>query len=490
MINSIQHFTESGIKNLEAIKENFMRNPKDIASFVNNSKEEFIKFLVEYLGETFTECDQMLRDSMKRTLDYVIVKRDRKSLITSVGEIHFEKTLFKNKETGIREYLLDRILGIEPNERMTEDAEERLLYEAVQTSYRRAGEECSILDSVSKQTVMNKLHGLMFPPLKAIPAAKKIVDYLYIDADEDHIALQYRDKKGDLVTNGQGRKKNNVLAKLVYVYEGVEAESPKSCRHRLINPYYFSGIYKGKDNQKLWDSVYEYMDSHYDLSKVKIIYLNSDGGGWIKEGASRFSGVVKVLDGFHLSQYLFKMTGHLLDSASDACDELRDAIKNGSKPSFISVVDKVLIYAETDKARARINNCRDYILNNWKPAKARLHSRDKVHGCSAEGHVSHVLASRMSSRPMGWSLKGGDKMARLRAYYWNKGDILNLVRFQKENHLLASGGEDIVLSASEIFLSEGCKENNDIGKYADVMRASLSSDAKKYVWFNANIWGL
>lgn len=30
-------------------------------------------------------------------------------------------------------------------------------------------------------------------------------------------------------------------------------------------------------------------------------------------------------------------------------------------------------------------------------------NKEGVIGCSAEGHVSHVLSSRMSSRPMGWS---------------------------------------------------------------------------------------
>lgn len=38
-------------------------------------------------------------------------------------------------------YLLDRIIGLEKHERITEDAQARMLKEAVQTSYRRAGEK-------------------------------------------------------------------------------------------------------------------------------------------------------------------------------------------------------------------------------------------------------------------------------------------------------------------------------------------------------------
>lgn len=52
-------------------------------------------------------------------------------------------------------------------------------------------------------------------------------------------------------------------------------------------------------------------------------------------------------------------------------------------------------------------------------AKLRLRHQNGVKGSSTEGHVSHVLSSRMSSRPMGWSIKGATKMAKLRAYELN-----------------------------------------------------------------------
>ena len=49
------------------------------------------------------------------------------------------------------------------------------------------------------------------------------------------------------------------------------------------------------------------------------------------------------------------------------------------------------------------------------------------YGCSAEGHVSHVLSARMSSRPMAWGIAGADKMAKLRAFYFNGGDFTKLL---------------------------------------------------------------
>lgn len=72
-----------------------------------------------------------------------------------------------------------------------------------------------------------------------------MVDYLYIDADEDHVSLQFKEKKGDLAIGENNWKNNCVLAKLVYVYEGIGKEAPKSKRNRLVNPHYFSGVYDG-----------------------------------------------------------------------------------------------------------------------------------------------------------------------------------------------------------------------------------------------------
>ena len=159
------------------------------------------------------------------------------------------------------EYLLDRVLGMEKHERMTEDAEARMLKEAVQTSYRRGGEESNLESSVSKQTVKNRIHTLEFPKNTEKPENKREVEYLYIEADEDHTSLQFREIKGDLIKNENHQKNNCLITKLVYAHEGIEPEAPKSKRYRLINPYYFCRVCEGKDNERFWDEIYGYQIS-------------------------------------------------------------------------------------------------------------------------------------------------------------------------------------------------------------------------------------
>ena len=361
----------------------------------------------------------------------------------------------------------------------------------MQTSYRRCGEETSILDTVSKQTVMKKIHALRFPPEDEALEEKKVVKALFIDADEAHVSLQYRNKKGDLTRNDNGRKNNSVIEKLVYCYEGIEEETPGSKRHRLINPHYFCSDSAGEDNKSFWERIYAYIDSHYDMGQLEKIYINGDGGAWMEEGKKGIAGVVVTMDEFHLQKYLTKITSHLMDSRFDAISELRKIIMHKNKKEFNDYVDYVKSdLRENDlKTEEGIEAGRAYILNNWMPCKVRLGSRRKLPGCSAEGHVSHVLASRMTSRPMGWSKRGAGQMGRLRAYYYNGGDMLELVRFQRQELKEAVGYEMTYCSVPEILKSE-TNRHYELGKYMASMQGSLSDDIRKKLKIIHHIRGL
>lgn len=289
--------------------------------------------------------------------------------------------------------------------------------------------------------------------------------------------------------NEKHQKNNCLITKLIYVHEGIEKEAPKSKRNQLVNPYYFCGTSYGEENTAFWDEVYEYISNHYDLDKVKKIYLNADGGTWIKSGMKRIAGITFVLDEFHLEKYLTKLTSHMKDSREDATKELRMAIRHKNKNDFEEIVERLENCLESEAGLKRIAEAREYILSNWTAAKLRLKRQDGVKGSSTEGHVSHVLSDRMSSRPMGWSIKGATKMAKLRAYEMNGGDMLELARYQKRNMPKAAGAEYDVLSSTQIIQSEK-NRHGKLAKYVDSISHSMSLQNKKMVYFNSQIWGL
>ena len=305
------------------------------------------------------------------------------------------KILFKNKVTGEYEYLLDRIMGIGKHARMTEDAEARILEEAVQSSYRKGGENAAITeDAVSKEAVMNRIHSLQFPKAEPLPE-KKTLKYLYIDADEDHVALQYLKEKGDI----KKPRTNTVMPKLVYVYEGISTENG---RNELINKKHFGGVYEGGEAiETLWKEVSEYIEKSYDTEKLEKIYINGDGAAWIRSGQRIIEKGKFVLDRFHMHKYIIGATSHLKDSAEDARSEIYRAIHRKNKKQAEEAFGKILAVTEGEARRKAVETSRDYILGNWAGIMQWVRDKNKEVECSAEGHVSHIYADRMSSRPLG-----------------------------------------------------------------------------------------
>ncbi len=220
------------------------------------------------------------------------------------------------------------------------------------------------------------------------------------------------------------------MPRLVYVYEGIRAEGE---RHELVQVKYFGGGYEGSEgNQALWKEVYDYIENAYDGEYLERIYVNGDGAEWIRSGARQHGKAKFVLDRYHMHKYIIAATSHLKDSAPDVRSELWRAINGKKKKDAEKVFERILDITESEGKRKAVEASRQYILGNWAAIMNGVKNRkDNIH-CSAEGHVSHIYSDRMSSRPLGWSIVGADRMARLRVYKKNGGDMLELVRYQKK----------------------------------------------------------
>lgn len=77
-------------------------------------------------------------------------------------------------------------------------------------------------------------------------------------------------------------------------------------------------------------------------------------------------------------------------------------------------------------------------------------------------------------------------MAQIRAYYYNHGDMLELVKYQKEELPKAVGNEESFYSITDIMSSERSRQGK-MGKYFDSMQTSLTLDTRKKIYFNSNM---
>jgi hypothetical protein len=345
MINSIQHFNEFGVVKIKEIIKNFVSECKDVADLVLELQSILFELGRSIITEVLEDMDEELRESRERKKHWEIVRKDGASLLTSFGEIHYRRTYYKPKAGGQRRYLVDSLVGIEPHDRVSSDVVINALEEAIDSSYRKAGEVACYEDRISKQAVMNKVHKIEISEPELEVEEKRKVKILYIEADEDHVALQQSTSKDG------SRKHNTIMPKLVYVHEGIDAEKSSAKRKVLKNVRYFGGVL---NSEELWLKVSEYISKQYDEDLIETVDISGDGASWIRQGCDWIPKSRFVLDSYHLNKYAKVATSHLEDK--DLYQELMDAIEWPDKGMLKKVYKKILAATESDTKKVAVKD--------------------------------------------------------------------------------------------------------------------------------------
>ena len=249
MYKSIIEFIEKGTIKIEKItKESLLSG--NMMCFEEELFDTVLGFGRSLYQEILESIEQTIRNSeVRRQSYYVEHKEDHRTLLTRFGNLEIKRAYYSSKQDGKGVYLLDKYIGLDSNEKVSLAAKAHALREAVETSYRKGGEEACLTDDVvTKQTVKNLIHDLEVEMPEEIPEKKKQIKTLHIQADEDHAALQFYRKKGDLRISENGRKSNTVMPKLILLYEDIMEEGKLgSKRYRLTGKHYFGGVYEGAE---------------------------------------------------------------------------------------------------------------------------------------------------------------------------------------------------------------------------------------------------
>lgn len=468
-------------------EQDFFENPDSFYELETSVKSSTDSFAASFLGTILSELDQTIRNTSWRKQRYTVQRNDKRTLVSSVGDISFECTYYKSVDKSIGfTHLLEDYIGLERNERLTECAEVQLLTEALKTSYAEAANILPSKQKLSKTTVLNKVHGIAEEIPDTIYDVPKEVTYLYIEADEDHVAEQHGPH-----TDESSNK--SFISKLIYLYE-YKQDNPKcSGKKELVNKYYFSGLYPGEEgNRRLWMKVNSFIEHNYDYEKLKKIFICGDGAAWIKSGVNYLDKAVFCADKYHLMKYVNAAAAQMLDEKDEVKSEIWHLLysnKKHARSNFDSYTSRMLLSA---KNGAKVEDLRKYVLGNWSAVRRTLRNK-LVNGCSAESHVSHVLSDRLSSRPMGWSQTGADRMSKLRCYDRNNGraQIIELVKYSRsQRKLLATGTETI--APSELPLRSLLATHYNLSRsYIDRIQAHMPyGTAKKALSIQEQIWSL
>jgi len=384
-IGEVVEFFDSGI-------------PRKVEEMEETLKEKSDSFLLEMIKAYLESLDDAIReDKAGRSKRGITVERrnDKRELYTVFGQLKFARTYYYDNHHREHVYLLDQAVGIESYSRVSDTVCAQLVEHAQETSYAKSSQHVTG-GAITRQTVMQKLRSLKELKIEP-PSKKRSIKTLHVDADEDHVHLQ----------NGR-----NAIVPLICIHEGVERNGK---RGRCINPHYISSY--GKNAEELWLETVDWIYDSYDVDNLERIYLHGDGALWIKEGLKWLPKAKMVLDKYHLNKSILSATGR----QPEARKPLYSAVLNDDKKTFRQIGKQLTKNATGEAETKRIKDCLKYLRNNW--SAITIYRQEACGGSCTEGHISHVLSSRLSSRPMGWSNKGLKVMAELRAYYSSGGRI-------------------------------------------------------------------
>ena len=462
---NIVSLLEELVNSLNEAEEKFYKNPKDFHALETSVKSTTEAFSAAYLSTILNDINNKIYNDAFRKSKYTVQRNDTRTIISSVGDITFENTYYRKNEDGTHHYLTEELIGLATHERFTEEAEAVLLTEAMKTSYSEATRCLPSKQKITKTTVMNKVHGIADEIPFANPEKKKSCKYLFIEADEDHVAEQH----GRWTNKDEN---NSFISKLAYIYEYKQATKNCQARKELVNTFYFGGVYSGSDGvEKFWKNIQTFIELNYKYDDLINIYISGDGASWIKQGATYLSKALFCADRFHMMKYINAASNQMLDEKDIAKSNIYRLLHKKDKKGFKSYTNEMILSANNSEP---IEALQTFVLGNWS-AVMRTYHCEIVDGCSAEGHVSHILSDRLSSRPMGWSKQGADRMSKLRCYEKNYGreKIISLVKYSREQRKLARTGTDVSVDIKPTLRQLRTEHYSQAKSYIDRLQATI-----------------
>ena len=374
----------------------YIKTTEDIEIAEIRSMNFALEHIAKAFGDALSEYNNFLKENAPRA--WKVKENVTRRPLSEFGQIEYTKTIYID-EAGERRHLIDEIIGMPANSRMTPNFACMLVENATSTSYANAADlisrhcktsvsETAVAALVAeagerfKQTSANKARNLY--ELGLAPEGHTGDGRLYVEADGVWVSCV---KRGYI----DGPRKTEIKDFVAYT-----GKKDGKLQNRVVHA--------GTDlPATFWkDAVAEAADT-IDISKLNKVFLGCDGGSWCKGGAVYLPGDVEVnLDAWHIN--------HNINLAFEDKTEAKAAVNiiYESGPEALSTW-LGLRHANNKKAQA----LKRYIDNN-----INIIDMSKNLG-SIEGINAHVISDRMEAWGCSWSLNGADSMARCRSARMN-----------------------------------------------------------------------
>lgn len=365
------------------------------------------------LRKCIERFDANLRDNMPP--EWSIHESAQRTLITLVGTITFERTIFLD-EYGRRRTWLDELLGIPARTRLSNCAFLWIASRAAELSYRKTAAEFIALTSahISHVTVMNVVHkeGVLLKESGgefSCKGMKVSQDVLFIESDGLWVHLQehkHKDRALPRFLYEQARKTKSFELKIAALYAGKAKVAPGRQRRGGLCLTCLDA-----DADAFWERAWQMLVANYEVADVERIAVGGDGAEWC--GSERIETKVAAgcvvdytLDFFHLMK---KITRAFPDEQSATNQWAIHLAVRGKGAQLARMSERVAAKMKTGNARNKVLDLASYATNHAaaiRPPKRELGTM--------EGTNAHVGAARLKGQGRSWSRAGAEAMCLIR----------------------------------------------------------------------------
>ena len=352
--------------------------------FEDDLRAFFKELRVEAAKQVFSEFEKKVKTG-------VSIRTEKRRYQFQDFDIEYRRRTIRMPD-GTERKPLDELLGFEKYQRQSLKAIQQVGAIVADLSYRKTAEIISYMTerAMSPSTIGRQVwrlgkwleeHQMRF---EASEPGKIAAPQLFGEADGIWVPLQ---KAG---------KKKRVEIRVAIAYTGKKYISKD--RRRLLNKTCLTAT---RVESQAWQvMIREQLYARYKLVDTRHLYVGGDGANWVGSTFD-FLGIKKVtriLDPYHVKKAITSAFGDRID-----CKAL---IKRLYDEGFDSI-EKTLIDATVGATEAQVKKrveCMNYLRNN-----AEFIVRGPSMG-AIESNVGKLIAQRMKTRGVSWSLAGAKGM--------------------------------------------------------------------------------
>lgn len=417
------------------------------------------EFANEILRNMLEEYDKKVMDT-RDTKVYRHKGKETTTIKAKTGLVEYTRTKYLTKDDEGKNkcvYLTDQLLNIKEIGQVSGGIIELVVKNIAEVSYRVCAEMINNMTGLSisgvavwnivqklgeeiKQYEQEKVEAHQNDKLKA---GEKETPVIYQEADGIMIYTQGEDRKKQIEKykkehpNEEVPKKvRNVELKLGMTYEGW-TEVGKN-RYSLVGKEYVAGYMSGEEMANITNAN---LYSKYDMSKVELRVLNSDGGSWIQKLLVKKA--IYQADSYHLKE---KIATNVKDT--EDIEILKNMFYKKEYSKMIDYVEelKYKYDGEADEIE-KLNELQRYLnkrkdtmkrYKDYEGVKLKLKTYSKKTGlkyrnmgCQESNNYCR-LTRRMKKKRMSWSKNGSENIAKVITMYASESceDITRNLNFQ------------------------------------------------------------